>query len=460
MVLRPVRHGAVTAGFWPGHMDYPIFDLGPFGPSTLIAVVAIIHVVIAQFAVGFGIATPWLEARALRRNDTILLDFLRRYARFLILFSFVAGAITGVGIWFVVGLISPETIALLLRQFVWGWATEWVFFIVEILSGYIYYFYWDRMDPKTHVRIGVIYGIAAWGSLLIINGILAFMLTPGDWLTTRSFWDGWLNPGVWPSLVLRTISSLALAGLFIAVVANIKPGDEVEKRRHVINEGSIFLVPLALMLPVSIWFFAVSPAPATRLVLGGAVAMTMFFMFGLVASTLIGLYAYWGLLKNRRSVHLETALLLTAIALIATGAMEYMREGMRKPYVVYGYMYANGLTQAQMQTINQSGFFATQPVIAQGINPDRLSPVERGRLIFRGQCGRCHTIDGYNAIRPLVESWTPEMIRDNTRQLQRLRGFMPPFAGTDADLEDLVAYLSTLRSAQWSATVSQREAGQ
>src|SRR3990167_3243770 len=106
-------------------MHYPILDLGLFGPSTLIAVDAIIHVTIAMFAVGAGIATPWLESRALKRNDKVLLGFLARYARFLILFSFVAGAITGVGIWFVVALISPETISLLLRQFVWGWATEW-----------------------------------------------------------------------------------------------------------------------------------------------------------------------------------------------------------------------------------------------------------------------------------------------------------------------------------------------
>lgn len=438
-------------------MHYPIFDLGPMGPSTLIAIVAIIHVVIAQFAVGFGIATPWLEARALRHHDTVLLAFLRRYARFLILFSFVAGAITGVGIWFVIGLISPETISLLLRQFIWAWATEWVLFLVEIISGYIYYFYWDRMEPKTHVRIGIIYGVAAWGSLAVINGILAFMLTPDGWLITRSFWDGWLNAGSWPSLLLRTISSLALAGLFIAVVANLKPEDETEKRRHIINAGSIFLIPLALMLPASIWYFAVSPAPATRLVFGGSVAMTMFLAFGLIASTLIGLFAYWGLLKNRKSVHLETALLLAGIALIATGSVEYVREGIRKPFIVYRYMYANGLTQAEMQEINQSGFFATHPVIADGLDPAQLSPIERGRLIFKGECGRCHAVDGYNAIRPLVETWTPEMIRDNTRQLNRLRGFMPPFAGTSSDLDDLVAFLSTLRSEEWSAVMPRAE---
>jgi mono/diheme cytochrome c family protein len=85
--------------------------------------------------------------------------------------------------------------------------------------------------------------------------------------------------------------------------------------------------------------------------------------------------------------------------------------------------------------------------------------MERGGLIFKAECGRCHAIDGYNAIRPLVESWTPEMIRDNTRQLHRLRGFMPPFAGTPSDLDDLVAFLSALRSDRWSAVMPRTEVG-
>lgn len=431
-------------------MHYPIFDLGILGPSTLIAFVAIIHVTIAQFAVGAGIATPWLESRAIRRNDKVLLGFLARYARFLILFSFVAGAVTGVGIWFVVALISPETISLLLRQFVWGWATEWVLFFVEIISGYVYYFYWDRLDPKTHVKVGWIYAASAWGSLFIINGILTFMLTPGDWLATGSFWDGWLNPTSWPSLVLRTISALSLAGLFIAVVANLEKSFSGEDRRHVINEGSIFLVPLALMIPVSLWYFMVAPETASRLVVGGAVAMSLFFAFGIIASTLIGVYAYWGLLKNKRSVHLETALLLTGIALIATGSMEYVREGIRKPYTIYKHMYANGLTGAEIKAINENGFFAVPPMIAHGKDPAQMTPEERGRIIYDVQCLRCHAIDGYNAIRPLVESWTVDMIRDNTRQLHRLRGFMPPFAGTEQDLNDLVAFLSTMRTDKWN----------
>ena len=162
---------------------------------------------------------------------------------------------------------------------------------------------------------------------------------------------------------------LSLAGLFIAVVANLETGLSGEDRRHVINEGSVFLVPLALMIPVSLWYFLAAPETASRLVVGGAVAMSLFFAFGILASTLIGVYAYWGLLKNKRSVHLETALLLTGIALIATGSMEYVREGIRKPYTVYHYLYANGLTGDEIARIDRDGFFSVPPMIAHGQDP-------------------------------------------------------------------------------------------
>jgi hypothetical protein len=178
--------------------------------------------------------------------------------------------------------------------------------------------------------------------------------------------------------------------------------------------------------------------------------MTMFFGFGILASTLIGFYAYFGLIKNRRSINIETSLLLAAIAFVATGSMEYVREGIRKPYIIYDYMYANGLTTAEVSRLNQSGFFAARPVIARESDLMSLPAEEKGRLIYRVECQRCHAVDGYNAIRPLVNSWNTEMIRDNTRQLHRLKWFMPPFAGNEEDLSNLVAYLASLRSDRWN----------
>jgi len=70
----------------------------------------------------------------------------------------------------------------LIRTFVFGWAMEWVFFMIEITSAFIFYYYWGRLAERTHVTIGWIYALAAWISLVLITGITAFMLNPDGWL--------------------------------------------------------------------------------------------------------------------------------------------------------------------------------------------------------------------------------------------------------------------------------------
>ena len=97
------------------------------------------------------------------------------------------GAITGVGIWFTIGLVHPQATSSLINTFVWAWAIEWTFFFVEIAAAMVYYYGWDRLSARLHMAIGWIYVAAAWLSLVVINGILTYMLTPGQWTLTRGF---------------------------------------------------------------------------------------------------------------------------------------------------------------------------------------------------------------------------------------------------------------------------------
>ena len=146
-------------------MYYPQFELQTIGGGSLIAIVSIVHVFIAHFAVGAGIFNAVTETIARRRNDALLLGFLRYSSKFLILIPFVFGAVTGVGIWFSIAIVAPRATSLLIHNFVWGWATEWVFFFVEIAAGYVYYYTWNRLSPRRHLIVGWIYAVAAWLSL-------------------------------------------------------------------------------------------------------------------------------------------------------------------------------------------------------------------------------------------------------------------------------------------------------
>lgn len=434
-------------------MYYPAFDVPLVGGPTLIAVVAILHIVIAHFAVGAGIFNAVTHTLAARRGDGLLLRFLRDNSRFLVLLAFVLGAVSGVGIWFCIGLVSPRGTSVLIHNFVWAWAVEWVFFAVEIVAGYVYYYSWDRLDPRRHVIVAWVYAIASWLSLFAINGIITFMLTPGDWQALRglgrwdaAFWAGFFNPTFLPSLVLRTISALALAGIFACIVVNLSRGYGREERTRIIHAASFYLVPLALMPFVALWYFLHVPGYSRQLVLGGAAAMSLFFVFGVACSVLLATYAYVALIRKRGYVSLETSFLLLAMAFIATGSMEYVREGIRKPYVIRGYLWSNGVANQPVEfaRLNQDGILAHSPWLVSPEKAARLDPMTRGELVFRAQCSQCHTVDGLNGIRPLVYRWDRDLIRRNLDDLDKLKGFMPPFLGTSAEKDALADWLYRL----------------
>ncbi|CUU05648.1 hypothetical protein JGI2_01284, partial [Candidatus Kryptobacter tengchongensis] len=123
-------------------MNYPFWDVPLIGGGILIGVVAILHVFVSHFAVGGGIYLALTERKAIKENDQKLIAYLKKHSKFFLLLTVVLGALSGVGIWFTIGLVHPSATSTLIHSFVFGWAIEWVFFIVEISAILIYYATW------------------------------------------------------------------------------------------------------------------------------------------------------------------------------------------------------------------------------------------------------------------------------------------------------------------------------
>ena len=87
-------------------MNFPVWDVA-FGGGLLMALVAGLHVFVSHFAVGGGLFLVLTERKARRNNDAALLNWLKFHSKFFVLVTVVFGAVTGVGIWFTIGLISP-----------------------------------------------------------------------------------------------------------------------------------------------------------------------------------------------------------------------------------------------------------------------------------------------------------------------------------------------------------------
>ena len=132
------------------------------------------------------------------------------------------------------------------------------------------------------------------------------------------------------------------------------------------------------------------------------------------------------------------------MALIATGSGEYAREMLRKPYVIGRWMYSNGVRVPYVSRINQEGYLAHTNWIWNNSN----SSYSRGEAIFRGECGSCHTLNGYRPLAKLLAGRDHANIRNFITMLHDYkpdspyRRFMPPMVGTKQDIDDLTNFLN------------------
>ncbi len=447
-------------------MNYPFWEIPFLGSGWVIGIIAIFHVMISQFAVGGGLYLPMAERKAMRIADPELraawLKQIASHSKFFLILTGVFGTVSGVGIWFAIGLTHPEATSTLIHNFVFGWAMEWVFFLVELTTVAVYYYTWDRIDEKLHLTVGWVYAGASAATLIIINGILAFMLTPGDtWLAVAGtgneaskFWNAFFNPTYWPSLLLRACVCCSLAGVWALISSSRIDGEKQPALKISTVQWSVrWLVPSFVAIPfLMIWYYMMVPASQQVLLTlgidtinaGTFSAVTRMALVIIVTSATIVGVAYYLAYRNPLDFNLSHAMAVLLLALIATGAGEYSREMLRKPYVIGHWMYSNGVRVPYVDRINQQGYLAHSEWVWN--NSD--SSYSRGEAIFRGECGSCHTMDGYRPMRQLLSGRDRANIGSFVTMLHEYkpdmpyRRFMPPMVGTQQDVNDLTYFLN------------------
>ena len=451
-------------------MNYPFWDIPRLGSGWVIGLIAIFHVMISQFAVGGGFYLPLAERKAQRMKDPKLradwMEQLAKHSKFFLVLTAVFGTVSGVGIWFAIGLTHPEATSTLIHNFVFGWAMEWVFFLVELTTIAVYYYTWNRVDEKLHLMVGWVYAGASVATLVIINGILAFMLTPGDtWIgvagtgqEASKFWNAFFNPTYWPSLLLRTCVCTSLAGIWALITASRIDGEKHPELKTSKVQWSVkWLVPSFVAMPfLMIWYYAMVPASQKALLTLGidtinsgtfSTVTRMALIIIVTSATIIGV-AYFLAYRNPTEFNLAHAMAVLLLALMATGAGEYSREMLRKPYVIGRWMYSNGVRVPSVERINQEGYLAHSQWVWNGGGSSGVSSYSRGEAIFRGECGSCHTLRGYRPLAELLVGRDRANIRNFVMMLHEnkadspYRKFMPPMAGTQQDVDDLADFLN------------------
>jgi len=444
-------------------LNYPVWDVPGVGGPWVIGIISIFHVLIAWFAVGGGIYLPYAERKLYREGREEWLPVLKKHSRMFLVLTGVFGAVSGVGIWFAIGLVQPEATSTLIHNFVFGWAIEWVFFVIELAAAAVYYYTWDRIPRELHLKVGWLYAISSFLTLVIINGILSFMMTPGQaWLNVAGtgteasqFWAAFFNPTYFPSLFMRTLACLSLAGIYALITYGRVTDESLQATRtEMVRWSAKWLIPMALLLPVGLGWMYVTMEPESREIMslgfstigsGLFTQVTRISMMTVLTTVTVAGAVYFFAFLFPRDLTAGHAFALLGLAAIATSSTEYARETIRKPYVIQEHMYSNSIRMNEVEKYNTEGYLVNSKW-----NPPQMEPVAKGEAMFRGQCMSCHTRSGYRSMERLLQKRDRKAIDQLLQTLHDFepdspyRKYMPPLVGTQDERDSLAVYLEKL----------------
>ncbi|MHB8770385.1 MAG: cytochrome C [Syntrophales bacterium] len=433
---------------------YPLWIVPGLTSGMVVAIIATFHMLPSHLSISAMWFNVYLETKAYRENRPELLEFVKKYALFVLIFSYVFGSLSGIGIWYAATVASPRGISGLIHNYVWGWATEWVFFIVEVAGIFIYYYTLGKVDRRTHLKIGWIFAIAAWATMVVITGILAFMVSPGAWPKTGGFFDGFFNQTYWSQLLMRTALMFAIAGAYALVVATRLK--DAATRSFVVRTASLWGAA-GTVLGAALFFWYLATLPMAARDLAGSLVPVDLKIGAIVSAALLVLYFLVAALKPS-SVRLAPALVAILVLFGGIWSAERAREMIRKPYIIPQYMYANQFianaiapkgVKAETALINERGILAFAPFVPRELRRvTTANAKEAGRMIGLIECSACHAF-GKSGLRPMAQIVKRLDLKDADGAegiLDALGGYpsMPPFLGTAAEKRALAVYLASL----------------
>ncbi len=235
---------------------------------------------------------------------------------------------------------------------------------------------------------------------------------------------------------------MALGGVYALVTGSLLADEGLRER--VIRYSALWVRWAFLVIPLAgVWFFFAAPERARHLPIGGSGVVQIFLILTLALSLFVFVFTHLGAYWGARRFGLPMALVLFVTAFAVIGAGEWVREAVRKPYIISNYMYSNSIRLDDVgrvvdQGVLSSALWSRVPAVEPG------NESEAGHEVFRLLCSSCHTVAGYNAIRPIVKGWSEEYIDSQLQNLDVLKEVMPPFLGSEQERKALAKWLSGL----------------
>ncbi len=433
-------------------MDFPYFQVPYLGNGMTIGLNAVIHVLISHgISIGLFLLIVLGEYIGYKNDSKDWTNFSKNLIKPVAVIITTAGAITGVGIWFTTSALAPAGIGSMIRIFFWPWFTEWIVFSLEVILILIYFFSWHYAkdyNPRKHIRTGVIYVVMAFISAYLITGILSFMLTTDGWPWEQDFLLAFFNPSFISQLATRIGIALSV-GSFIALgYTAFKKFTPQFKKEAMKLFGKFAFFSLILFFGGAVFYSFTIPKTFLNFTIFSVLTSHLtpetwlFWTVNISAAIILFITA---ILSLAGKIRISKVMIIPAIILICGFVTEFerVREFIRGPYLIPGYMYANQVLVKENVYFDQSSSLGNEFWIkkTQRYNEN----TSKGLFLFGKHCSVCHTIGGINDIRARLEGRTYPGIKAIVERTHQMIPFMVPFAGSDEEkiiLSDFLFRLS------------------
>ena len=211
-------------------------------------------------------------------------------------------------------------------------------------------------------------------------------------------------------------------------------------------------------------WYAILPDSA-KATLASAAVLNVLIVLIFAATIIVFAMLYLGPYRNPGWLTPGFAILLFLLGLMAFSTGEFIREAIRKPFIVYNVVYGNQIFPEQVPRLRAEGYlngglwtraFAAEhypELMVEGrIDNSKLlklpykDRLALGEVLFMHHCNDCHAGSfGYSAAGLLLQGRPREAVLDTIKRLDD-NFFMPPWCGTEQEAELLTDYLMTIKS--------------
>lgn len=245
----------------------------PGGAKWSIGFLGIFHTAVGSLAIGFAFIVTVLQLIAYFRKDNRY-DLLAKRVQLWHVCIYNIGTINAIGLVFALSGLYPQFWSQIFNQFFWTLIVEEALFFMLATTLTLHYFFWDDLwgHKKLHIFMGALLTPMFFLQFFIINGMGAYMLTPGFAEGQASLWSGTAGILGWDKLAFynptflmltlhRTAANFAYAGFVVAgVCGTLLYRAKRAKIKAWYESGARFAFKVAfisfLTLPVIGFFYA------------------------------------------------------------------------------------------------------------------------------------------------------------------------------------------------------------